>query len=76
MTRYENKGQQLKISDMPFLVPYARVEFCAHSDIFILFMRQSVKTQLSPIFRNRGNSEIEIGTNEIFPIHCPFTFTQ
>ena len=76
MTRYEKKGHPAKIPDMLFLVPFARAEFCAHSHIFVLFMRHSAEMQQPPIFRHPGNSQFENRTNKIFRIHCPFTFTQ
>ena len=76
MTRYEKKGHPAKILDMPFLVPFASAEFCAHSHIFVLFMRESAEMQWPAIFRHPGNSEFENGSNEIFRIRCPFTFTQ
>ena len=76
VTRYEKKGHPAKIPNMPFSVPFASAEFCAHSHIFVLFMRQSAETQWPPIFRHPGNSEFENGSNEMFRIRCPFTFTQ
>ena len=76
MTRYDKKGHPAKIPDMPFLVPFASAEFCAHSHIFVVFMQQSTEMQWPLIFRHPKNSEFENGSNEIFHICCPFTFTQ
>ena len=62
-------GHPAKTPDMPFLVPFASTEFCAHSShIFVLFMRQSAETQWPQIFRHPGNSELEYGSEEIFRI--------
>ena len=74
VTRYEKKGHPEKILDMPFLVSFASPEFCAHSHIFVLFMRISAETQWPPIFRHPGNSEFENGTNEIIII-IPYTLS-
>ena len=75
MTVLEKMGHPAKIPDMPFLVPFASAEFCAYFHIFVVFMRQRAEAQWRPIFKNPGNSEFENGSNEIFRIRCPFTFT-
>ena len=59
MSGYEKKGHLAKIPDMPFLLPFSSAKFCAHSHIFVLFMRQSAETQWPLIFRDLGNSEFK-----------------
>ena len=59
VTCYEKKGHSAKIPDRPFLLPFASTEFCAHSHIFVLFVRQSTETHWLLIFRHPGNLEFK-----------------
>ena len=47
-----------KLPDMPFLVPFTSAEFCAHSHIFVLFMRQSAEMQVAANIQTPGKFRI------------------